>query len=131
MLERMVLPALEAGGYQYRSQVNVGVRLGGGKHMVDVLAEGTDGRKFLVSLKWQQVSGTAEQKVPYEAICLADAVRSGNGEYAGAYLVLGGAGWKLRDFYISGGLKEHLRYGDLVTIVSLEEFVAIANRAKL
>jgi hypothetical protein len=37
------------------------------RHFVDVIAE-KDGKRFLVSLKWQQVSGTAEQKVPFEVI---------------------------------------------------------------
>ena len=47
-----------------------------------------DGASVLVSMKWQETSGTAEQKVPFEVLCLADAVR----EYgcASAYLVLGG-----------------------------------------
>ena len=66
----MVLPALERGGYTYRLQENVGQRFGGGRHFVDVVAE-KDGRQLLVSLKWQQRSGTAEQKVPFEVICLA------------------------------------------------------------
>ena len=45
-----------------------------------------DRQKILISVKWQQVSGTAEQKVPFEIIGLADAVLTG--EYAKAYLVL-------------------------------------------
>jgi hypothetical protein len=40
---------------------------------VCVIAE-KDGKRFLLSLKWQQVSGTAEPKVPFEVISLADAV---------------------------------------------------------
>jgi hypothetical protein len=62
---------------------------GGRRHFVDVIAE-RDGKRFLVSLKWQQVSGTAEQKVPFEVISLADAVNK-NG-FTKAYLVLGGEG---------------------------------------
>jgi hypothetical protein len=72
VLEAMILPALKQGGYAYKSQVNVGKRLGLGKHMVDAVAE-KDGKSVLVSMKWQQVSGTAEQKVPYEIICLLEA----------------------------------------------------------
>jgi len=51
--------------------------------------------------------------------------------YAKAYLVLGGEGWKLRDFYLRGGLSKHLAHADQVTIVSLEAFVARANRGGL
>ena len=87
VLENMILPALSQGGYTYETQVNIGQRLGGGRHMIDVLAE-RDGLRILVSLKWQQVGGTAEQKVPFEVLSLIDAVESG--PYDGAYLVLGG-----------------------------------------
>ncbi len=81
-------------------------------------------------MKWQQVSGTAEQKVPFEAMCLAEAVRTST-MYTRAYLVLGGMGWKLRDFFVGGGLREHLTYGNLVIITTLELFVARANSGKL
>ena len=127
----MILPALTKGGYSYTKQVHIGTRVGGGRHLVDILAEDQAGLKYLVSLKWQQVSGTAEQKVPFEAICLADSILNNRTEFHKAYLVLGGAGWKLREFFVAGGLKEHLRHSDLVTIVPLETFVGLANRGNL
>jgi hypothetical protein len=128
VLERMVLPALDQGGYQYHIQVKLGQRLGCGSHVVDAVAE-KHGVKFLVSVKWQQVSGTAEQKVPFEVICLAEVMESG--EYEKAYVVLGGEGWKLRAFYTSGGLKKYLKLADKVEVVTLEGFVARANQGKL
>lgn len=131
VLERMVLPALEQGGYSYTTQTQIGVRLGGGKHLVDVIASDAIGRNYLISLKWQQTAGTAEQKVPFEVICLAEAIISAEGTYSGAYVVLGGGGWKLREFYIGGGLNRHLSYAEKVRVVSLEEFVALANKGKL
>jgi hypothetical protein len=132
MLEAMVLPALQGGGYRLRKQVDIGWRLGGGRHLIDLVAEQPDGgRAFLISLKWQQVTGTAEQKVPFEAMCLAEAVLASEGGYERAYLVLGGEGWKLREFYVGGGLSRHLRYSDLVNIVSLEGFTARAVRGQL
>lgn len=76
VLEAMILPALKRGHYSCETQVKTGTRCGGGTHKVDALAE-RDGIKVLVSLKWQQTSGTAEQKVPFEVMCLADAVRAG------------------------------------------------------
>jgi hypothetical protein len=124
----MILPALESGGYAYRLGVNIGKRLGQTKHILDVLARKND-QKFLVSLKWQQVSGTAEQKIPFEVISLSHTMQEG--DYSGAYLVLGGDGWRLRDFYTSGGLDQHLRHPELVTIVTLERFVALANQGAL
>lgn len=128
VLERMVLPALDQGGYSYRVQVKLGQRLGCGNHFVDAVAE-KDGRKFLVSVKWQQVSGTAEQKVPFEVICLVEAMAAGH--YDRAYVVLGGEGWKLRGFYTGGGLKKYLKDADKVEVLTLESFVARANQGKL
>jgi hypothetical protein len=128
VLERMVIPALEGGDYSVQKRVVVGERLGGGRHIVDVLAE-KDGRRLIVSLKWQQVSGTAEQKVPFEVICLEDALKTG--AYAAAYLVLGGEGWKLRNFYTDGGLEGYLNLSGKIRILTLESFIAKANRGTL
>ena len=68
VLEAMVLPALDRGGYTWRVQVETGTRPGGRRHQVDAVAQ-KDGASVLVSLKWQQTSGTAEQKVPFEVMC--------------------------------------------------------------
>lgn len=124
----MILPALQQGGYAYEAQVEVGKRLGGGRHVVDVVAE-RFGQRFLISLKWQQVGGTAEQKVPFEVISLIDAVDLGH--FAKAYLVLGGEGWTLRDVYTLGGLRRYIIGSDKVEIVTLEGFVAQANQGRL
>jgi hypothetical protein len=128
VLEAMILPALQQGGYAYEKQVLLGQRLGIGRHLVDAIAE-KEGRRILISLKWQQVSGTAEQKVPFEVICLLEALHAG--QYAKAYLVLGGEGWTLRSFYTSGGLKPFLVNSDKVDVVTLEGFVGRANQGKL
>jgi hypothetical protein len=128
VLEAMVVPALERGGYASEGQVNVGVRCGGGTHRVDAVARsGSD--DILISLKWQQTGGTAEQKVPFEVMCLADVIRSGRA--ARAYLVLGGDGWSLRDYYTSGALGEHLIHARLVRVVSFETFIRLANNGQL
>lgn len=128
----MVLPALDHGKYTYQTRQNIGKRFGAlGRHFVDLVVTDQDGRSFLVSLKWQQTSGTAEQKVPFEVICLAEAVRTSGGAYSGAYLVLGGAGWTLKQFFVKGGLKEYLHGVELVTILELDDFVGRANRRKL
>jgi hypothetical protein len=131
VLEAMVLPALDRGGYNHRVQVPIGDRLGCGRHVVDAIAE-KDGREVLVSVKWQQVAGTAEQKVPFEIICLLDTLENAqHAHYAKAYLVLGGEGWKLRQFYIGGGLNRFLLNAERVEIITLEGFVAKANQGRL
>jgi hypothetical protein len=124
----MILPALKPGHYTYQIQVKAGTRCGGGTHKVDALAE-KDGQTVLVSLKWQQTGGTAEQKVPFEVMCLADAVRAGHANRA--FLVLGDDGWSLRDYYTSGALSDHLVHADLVRVVTLEAFIRLANNGQL
>lgn len=128
VLEAMVLPALKRGHYSYQTQAKVGIRCGGGTHKVDAVAE-KDGVKVLVSMKWQQTGGTAEQKVPFEIMCLADAVRGASADRA--YLVLGGDGWSLRDYYTSGALADHLIHAALVQVVTLEAFIRLANNGQL
>lgn len=128
VLEAMILPALRHGGYEVEKQITIGCRPGGRAHNVDAIARRESG-VILVSLKWQQTSGTAEQKVPFEVMCLADAVQAGYGTKA--YLVLGGDGWTLRDYFTSGALKEHLIHAMTVEVVTLEAFVRLANSAKL
>lgn len=129
MLEEMILPALQMGGYSYEKQKVIGTRLGGRRHRVDVVAQDAEGRTYLVSLKWQQVSGTTEQKVPFEVMCLADAVLKGKCDKA--YLVLGGDGWTLDEYYLSDQLREHLRHAELVNIVTLNGFIAKADQGEL
>ena len=97
--------------------------------MVDAVVR-KDDRNLLVSLKWQQVPGTAEQKVPFEVICLLDIIKRSNC-FEKAYLVLGGDGWRLREFYTKGGLAEYIDYTRLVEIVTMERFVALANKGDL
>jgi hypothetical protein len=127
----MVLPALERGEYQYKKQVVIGKRLGGHDQKIDVLAWKVKSAQIPISLKWQQTSGTAEQKVPFESLCLADAVHKSSGRFEKAYLVLGGSGWTLRQFYVSGQIREYLKNCEVVEIVPLETFVPTANQSEL
>ena len=94
------------------------------RHFVDVIAE-KDGKRFLVSLKWQQLSGTAEQKVPFEVISLADAVTKDG--FTKAYLVVG----DVTRLLYGGGLASHRVAADKVSILTREHFVASANQGKL
>lgn len=130
VLESMVFPALKKGGYETTGQTVIGQKPHGRKHKVDTVAT-KDGKTILISQKWQQSGGTAEEKVAFEVICLADAVRKSNGKYSKAVVVLGGNGWTLRDWFVGGGLASHIVHHALVEILTLEDFVARANRGKL
>lgn len=129
VLESMILPALKRGGYSVETQMLIGKRIGGRKHKIDAVAYKPE-RAVLISLKWQQVGGTAEQKVPFEVICLAESLRSVP-QFNAAYLVLGGEGWTLREFYTGGGLEKHLKDADRVKVITLESFIAKANQGQL
>ncbi|MGJ8725964.1 MAG: PD-(D/E)XK nuclease superfamily protein [Roseibacillus sp.] len=128
--EQMVRAALEAGGYQIQEQTQVGTRPNGGKHMVDMIAT-RDEHSILISLKWQQVSGTAEQKIPFETICLSEALRLSHPIYDKAYIVLGREGWTLKDFYTSPDFLPHLNLSHPVEVHGTYEFIALANRQKV
>ncbi len=130
VMELMALPALEMGGYKVQRNVEVGTRFDVSRHRVDTCAEDSAGRVYLISMKWQQTQGTAEQKIPFEVICLADVLLK-NEKFYKAYLVLGGVGWKYKDFYLRGGLNPYLMNADMVSIVSLDEFVSRANQGRL
>jgi hypothetical protein len=121
----MVMMALERGS-PCRSR-RLSARAAAAASKVDAIAE-KDGQAALVSLKWQQTGGTAEQKVPFEVMCLADAVRPGGRR---AYLVLGGDGWTLRDYYVSGAMAEHLIHAQLVRVSDAQAFVRLANNGQL
>jgi hypothetical protein len=64
-------------------------------------------------------------------MCLIQAILSEPDRYDKAYLVLGGPRWTLRDFYTAGGLLPFLRHDQLLRIITLEDFVAAANRGVL
>jgi hypothetical protein len=130
VLEQMVFPALRKGGYEATGQQVIGLKPHGRKHRVDTVAI-KGGRSILISQKWQQTGGTAEEKVAFEVICLADAIKRSAGKYSKAIVVLGGDGWTLRDWYVNGGLKSHIVDHALVEVLTLEQFVGRANRGQL
>ncbi len=128
VLEQMVLHSLEFGGYMIERQVRLTKRLGGGRHYGDVVAN-KDGERIIISLKWQQTSGTAEQKVPYEYMCLAE-VLARDPNIHKAYIVIGGDGWTKDSFFLNG-LSDWVNTEENVEVVRLDTFVAKANHGKL
>lgn len=130
--EDTVLGIVQRNGYTAYAQQTIGPGLGGGQHRVDLLVIRADGTPIPVSAKWQQVSGTAKEKVPYEVIKLIYAVRSSGGVFPYAYLILDGTEWgALGNFYLEGGLAAYIQGIELVRIVTLAQFMARANRQQL
>ena len=128
VMEDMMLHALEFGGYTTETQVRIGERLGGGRHYADIIAKNEE-HNIIISSKWQQSSGTAEQKVPYEYMCLAHAVNTQE-DMDYAYIVLGGTGWTKDSFFLNE-LKDWVNHDAKIRVVRLDDFVALANNSKL
>ena len=131
VLEDMVLPALRARRLRVQNPGRTSASASASASTTSTASRRRTAGASWSRVKWQQVAGTAEQKVPFEVICLLDALDENPGKYAKAYIVLGGEGWKLRGFYTSGGLISYISYADRLDILTLEGFVARANQGKL
>lgn len=111
---------LEYTDHDVKSQVMVGTKRNGGKHYVDILLNGDE----LVSLKYQRVQGTAEEKIPFEVMKLQHAVIDHG--YKSAVIVLSGPdkAWKWKEYYLSDEFQNDMKqiYPD-VRIISHEQFV--------
>ena len=68
VLESIVLPALKQGGYSFEQGALVGLGPSRDAPEAEVVASDKLG-SHLLSMKWQQVSRTANLKVPFELIC--------------------------------------------------------------
>lgn len=100
--------------------VYVGKKRNGGKHYVDILLNGDE----LLSLKYQEVQGTAEEKIPFEIMKLQQMVVDGG--YKSATIVLAGAddAWYWKDYYLSEEFREHMKHiYPNVSVISHQEFV--------
>lgn len=101
VIEAAVKRACEKNGYLAVSQVVIGEKPGGGNHRVDYVLESAsdENRKGLISCKFQQTSGTAEEKIAYEVIKLLHAMEN-NSKFVKAWIVMGGVGWSngMRNF---------------------------------
>ncbi len=131
-LEVTVEAVLRNNSYAVQKQVIVGSKPGGGKHKADLLGMRPNGSKFLVSLKWQQTAGSAEEKVPFEVIKLLHTLRE-NDAFDKAYIVIGGDGFSagLVEFYLSGEFRTYICESQKIEILTLNDIIARANRGTL
>jgi hypothetical protein len=92
--EEAIAMSLESAGYKFRKQVEYGKRPAGGRFRHDFQVEGTGGTVFL-SVKYQTVGGTGDEKPVYENWCYE---KAGIPAY---WIVLGGDGWRkgFKDVY--------------------------------
>ena len=115
--EKRMEVLLEENQIKFTSQTVIGKKRNGGNHRVDLIID-----DILISLKHQEVAGTAEEKVPFEFMKLQHAVE--DYKYGHAIIVLSGdKGWTWKDYYLSQEFKDQMSqmYPD-VSIMSHEDF---------
>ncbi|AEG16006.1 hypothetical protein Desku_2478 [Desulfofundulus kuznetsovii DSM 6115] len=130
--ERVIKPVLEIHySGRFQTHVPVGNQLFGATYYADFVVQDDTGG-IIVSAKWQQVPGTAEQKLLYEIASLISIIQNSD-KYRRAYVVLGGTGFSkgARSFLLRNNHREVLADGHLVEVVSLEDFLARANKGEL
>jgi len=127
-MERMIASALEFNNYKFKKQVYIGQQLFGNRYKADFVV----GDK-IISLKWQQVPGTAEQKLIYEIATLVKIIDGSGGRFTKAYVVYGGNGFSPGALnYMQHNMHVGLLiHGDLVFIESLNDFIARINQHNL
>lgn len=133
VFEAVVKPALEQNGYTVGSQQIIGIGIGGGRHRLDHYAVSPSGEKILVSVKWQEVHGTTDEKIPFEVLKLLD-VLDQNQDYSRACIVLGGDGMRkhLETYYTDGSLSRWISaMQDRVRCMTLNQFIKACNRRLL
>ena len=125
--ELMIESLLEFNHYDYQKQVFIGKQLFNNRYKADFVVDNS----IIVSLKWQQVAGTAEQKVIYEIASLIKIIENDN--FKKAYVVIGGNGFSqnAKEYLFSQEHKNILKHGDLVENIGVEDFIARLNNHNL
>lgn len=120
--ENFCYDLLDRAGYNVEEQVCIGTRPTYGKHNVDLEVIGDEefSERQIISLKYQDVAGTAEEKIPYEQMCLQAACEEY--EYSKAYIILAGPGWKHDDSYRDGVFDKWMSTPD-VSVLNFDEFL--------
>jgi hypothetical protein len=125
--ERCIFHALSEAGFQVQEQVPMGKRASSNRsHIIDFVAT-RHTRRIIVSAKWQSSPGSTEDKVPWEVICM-DRTLKDSPEIVAGYVVLGGSGWKLRDYFCSEPFERDLPRDGRLAIVPLEKFLKLCFR---
>ena len=107
--------------HDVQCQVMVGSKRNGGRHYCDIVIDGYE----LISLKYQRVQGTAEEKIPFEFMKLQHAIDDHG--YKSATIVVAGPdkAWKWKDYYLSEEFRGKMNsiYPN-VRIINHEQFVS-------
>ena len=125
--ELMIESLLEFNHYDYQKQVFIGKQLFNNRYKADFVVD----HSIIISLKWQQVAGTAEQKVIYEIASLIKIIENDN--FKKAYVVIGGNGFSqnAKEYLFGQEHRNILKHGDLVENIGVEDFIARLNNHNL
>ena len=103
-------------GVNVDEQENIGLRPTGGAHNTDLIVD----EEVIISLKYQDVAGTAEEKIPYEQMCLQHACETYG--YKKAVIVLAGPGWSHDDSYRENVFGQWMNTPN-VSVINFDEFL--------
>jgi len=125
--EATVGDALMRARIAFRHGERIGKLPWGADHVVDYGCYEID---TIISLKYQGVPGTADEKIPFEVIKLQSALDTTH--YKRAYIVIAGDGMrdKLSAYYLAGGLKEYLS-APHVRLVTTDQLLGLVSRGDL
>lgn len=120
----ITLSLKETNEHTVDTQVVIGNKRNGRKHRVDIVLDGKD----LISLKYQKVEGTAEEKVNHEFMKLQHAIDDFGYESATIVIDDPNGAWTWKDFYLSDEFKGQMKslYPG-VTIMDSKEFAKKYN----
>ena len=113
-------------------QVTIGLDLYADQpYSADFLVHDPSG-DLIISLRWQEEPGDEEEEVIYQIASLANLVRT-SGTCRKAYLVLGGPGFSsgAKSFLFRQRHRDLILHGDLVEVISSEDFLAHAGKGSL
>lgn len=112
--------------HDVKTQVIIGNKRNGSKHRVDIILDD----KELISLKYQGVAGTAEEKVNHEFMKLQHAIEDYGYESATIVIDDPNGAWTWKDFYLSEEFKAQMKtLYPAVSIMDSMEFSELYNLA--
>jgi len=132
VLEQMVLPALERAGYQAQPRYRLPDLFRPDRpHYLDVAVLQGSVPIIGIAAKWQQSSGTAEEKVPMEVLRLIKFVEGK--QLDRGYVLLSGTGWSLRDYFLRESFIKEFSSpaAPMVRVVDLETLITLINQRKI
>jgi hypothetical protein len=132
-LDAAIEATLTRNGFGIEKQKYISMRPNGDRHKVDIAVTRPNGTKFLVSLKWQEVGGIAEEKIFLEVIKLLHVLRENGGLYDKTYIVSEATGFSegMLNLYETGQYRMCPVESDKIEVLQMNEAIRRANRAAL